>query len=101
MQSAIDENARKALNQKEYEERFTALEDRYAKAEKAYKEMEAEIQEKVARSRELVQLIKKLKGQNRPIAGFDPALWGAFIERIIVHQVGITMVMKDGTKIDI
>jgi site-specific DNA recombinase len=73
------------LDQKEYEERFTALEERYAKAEKACKEMETEIQEKGARSGELGQLISRLEGQSRLITEFDPALWGAFVERMVIH----------------
>lgn len=53
MRKAMDENARVAQDQNEYEKKYTALERHYNKADAAYKAADAQIERQKARSRQL------------------------------------------------
>lgn len=99
---AMEENARTAQNQDEYDRKYAALEKRYKKAVTAYSEAENEIRKMGARNRRLGQMIKKIMELDGPLTEFDAGLWGVFVERMTVMADGKKVVrFKDRSEVEV
>lgn len=97
---AMEENARTAQDQDEYNRKYIVLEERYKKAVAAYSEAESEIRRMGARNRLLGQMIKKIKELNGPLTEFDAGLWGVFVDRMTIMTDGRKIVrFKDGPEV--
>ena len=79
IQKAIAENARIALDQKEYKARFDELSQRFDALEKQHNELECQIADRVSRRAAMHQFIGVLKKQKDLITEFDPSLWLSLI----------------------
>ena len=98
----MDRNARVAQDQKEYDRKFAALEERYRKAEAVCREAEETIRRQGARNRLLGQMIKQVKKLEAPVTEFDAGLWGVFVDRVTVMADGKKVVrFKDGMEIEV
>lgn len=98
----MDRNARVAQDQKEYDRKFAALEERYRKAEAACREAEDRIRRQGARNRLLGQMIKQVKELEAPVTEFDAGLWGVFVDRMTIMADGKKVVsFKDGNEIEV
>ena len=85
IQKAIAENARVALDQKEYKARFDELSQRFDTLEKQHNELERQIADRVSRRVAMYQFIGVLKKQKDLITEFDPSLWGALLDHATIY----------------
>ena len=100
MQTAIQENARVALNQDEYRQRNDTLTARFEEAKKKYDTLTEQITEIENRRQSLQQFQKKLESLKSTITEFDNALWGTLVDYITVYEDGRkTVTFRDGTTI--
>ena len=101
IQKAIAENARIALDQKEYKARFDELSQRFDTLEKQHNELERQIADRVSRRAAMYQFIGVLKKQKDLITEFDPSLWGALLDHATIYgKDDIRFTFKDGTEIN-
>ena len=99
-QSIVEENARVAQDQEEYQKRYNALVERYDKSKARYDEVIAAISAKEAQGERLKNFIQTLKEQDGAIREFDSALWGSMVEYITVgRKKEITVTFRNGTEI--
>lgn len=100
MQSAIDENARIAQDQGEYQERYNGLVERYDTSKARYDEVARAITEKEAQNERLAGFIKVLKVQDGIIAGFDERLWSSMVDFVTVgRNKEMAVTFRNGTEI--
>lgn len=99
---AVSENARHALDQKEYKKKYDELEQQYKKAEESFNEVTMKIAIQQSRDRQLTQMIKELKKADDVLTEFDPNLWGVFVDRMTVFKNGKKIIkFKDGTEVTV
>lgn len=100
VQNIIDENARIAQNQGEYQERYNGLVERYDTAKARYDEVVRAITKKEAQNERLAGFIKILKAQAGIIAEFDERLWSSMVDYITVgRNKEMAVTFRDGTEI--
>ncbi len=100
VQSAIDENARIAQDQREYQERYDRLVGRYDAAKAQYDEIARTITEKEAQSERLAGFIKVLQAQDGIIVEFDERLWSSMVDFVTVgRDKEMVVTFRDGTEI--
>lgn len=97
---AIQNNARMAQDQREFNERNNGYLERHRIAKERADALSVERQERVAKGKMLDRFIRDI--ENRPLAidTFDEKLWTAVIDRAVVATDGtITFRFKDGSEI--
>jgi DNA invertase Pin-like site-specific DNA recombinase len=100
IQKCIEENARVALDQADYQKRYDALVDRFDKAKSRLQEVGDTISEKTTRAELMVTFIAELKKQESLIAEFDERLWHSLIDYATVYsREDVRFTFKDGTEI--
>jgi len=101
LQKCVEENAHSALDQSEYEERYTILAERYENIKKGLDEINDKCLERRAKRESTVAFIKELEQRDVLVAEFDEELWNATIEKVVVHsQQEITFTFKDGMELE-
>lgn len=101
IQKAVAENARVALDQKEYKARFDELSQRLDALENQHKDLEHQIADRISRQTAMRQFIGVLKKQKDLITEFDPSLWGALLDHATIYgKDDIRFTFKDGTEIN-
>lgn len=99
-QSIIAENARVALDQSEYQERYDNLVGRYNAAKARYDEVVDTIAAKAAQSERLLDYIRNLQAQDDVLTEFDERLWSSMVEFVTVgREKEIVVTFRDGTEI--
>lgn len=99
-QSIINENARVAQNQDEYQKRYDGLVKRYDEAKARYDEVVAAISEKEAKGEQLAGFIRTLKSQEGVLKDFDSSLWGSMVDFVTVgRDKKMTVTFRDGSEI--
>lgn len=86
VQECIDQNARVAQNQTEYEERYNELVEKYDGIKVQVDELNTTIADKKARKAELELFMKNLKKQDKAVTEFDEGLWISMVECVTVHS---------------
>lgn len=100
MQESINENARKAQNQTEYNKRYNGLVERYDNAKARFDEISHKIADKNARKESVELFVKNLKKQTEPITEFDECLWLSMMEYVTVNSKDdIQVTFKNGIEI--
>lgn len=100
MQSAISENSRVALNQSEYEERYSELTERYNTIKARYEELTRKIDGKKAQRELFKEFIQALEKQGALVEEFDEGLWSSFIQEVVVKSKDdILFIFKNGFEI--
>ena len=97
---AIYENARSAVDQKEWTERNNAYLGRHRKAKERGDELESAKRERFGKGKIIEGFIKDI--ENRPLAidGFDEKQWLAVIDQVTVNQDGaMTFRFKNGSEV--
>ena len=94
----VDENSRKAMDQKEYSKKYNELVERYKKAQDELNEIEEKQEENKVRKDSIDTFIDRLKSQDTILTDFDEALWTSTIDEVVIEDV-ITFYFRDGTKI--
>ncbi|WAG66491.1 hypothetical protein LL037_04915 [Clostridium estertheticum] len=97
----MEENAHSALDQAEYEERYTTLAESYENIKKELNEINYKRLERSAKRESTVAFIKKLGQRDVLVSEFDQELWNATIEKVEVHsQQEIIFIFKDGMELE-
>ena len=100
MQSAISENSRVALNQSEYEERYSELTERYNTIKARYDELTRKIDGKKAQRELFKGFIQALEKQGTLIEEFDEGLWSSLVQEVVItSKDDIRFVFKNGNEI--
>lgn len=101
IQRAVEENARKPLDQTEYRKRYDELVTRYEMAEAELNGLRNQISSKKARATELRKLIRETEKLGE-VYEFDAGMWGVFVDEVIVEQDGkMWFKMKDWRIIEV
>ena len=99
IQACINENARVALDQEEYETRYNRLVVRFDKAKARYDKVMKLVAEKKARREQIETFLRKLKKLDL-FTDFDEDLWLSLIGSATVRsKEDIRFMFKDGTEI--
>ncbi len=94
----VNENSRKAMDQKEYSKKYNELAERYKKAQDELNEIEEKQQENKVRKDSIDTFIDRLKSQATILTEFDEALWTSTVNKVVIED-DITFYFKDGTEI--
>lgn len=102
IQQCINENARVALDQAEYQERYNALADRFDKAKERLEAVSMEITEKQARREMAERCLAEIAKQEGVVSEFDEDLWYALVDFVTVcGKDDVRFTFKDGTEIKV
>ena len=85
VQECVDQNARVAQNQAEYEQRYNELINKYDSIKAQLDELTTAIADKKARKAEIELFMRNLKTQDRTISEFDEELWISMVECVMVY----------------
>lgn len=95
----VGENARIAIDQDEYGERYNSLVQRYEKTKAEFDALSQEIIDKNGRKRQMEQFARIIADQE-PIAAFEARLWTSLVDFMtICGETEIYVTFKDGTEI--
>lgn len=102
IQQCIKENARIALDQKEYQKRYDGLAKRLDNVQGRLDEVSQTITEKQAHRKKIELFLDGLQKQKELVTGFDEDLWYSLIEYVTVFdKEDIRFTFKDGTEIKV
>lgn len=97
IENCINENARVAQNQHEYNERYNNLADRYDKAKANLDEVNRKIADKLVRKNTIELFMKNLKKQSVAVTEFDESLWLSMVDYVTVNsKEDIRVTFKNG-----
>lgn len=97
IQVAIAENSRVAIDQTEYEKRYTDLTARYEAAKVKYDAAAAKIEQKNAKRELFKGFIRALEKQETLIDEFEPGLWCSLVQEVVIKaKDDITFIFKNG-----
>lgn len=102
VQRCIDENARIAQDQTEYEKRYNALAERFDGIKARLDEVGRQIVEKQAQKETMRCFVEAVKKLPETVDYFDEAAWQALIDYVAVFGRGdVSFTFKNGTEIKI
>ncbi len=102
VQNCINENARIAQDQTDYQRRYDELVSRYDVVKGKYDKVCKAITERRTKAETLDGFAKAIKAQEAAVTEFDEGLWGILADFMTVYSkndIGVTF--KDGTEIHI
>ena len=100
IRKCVEENARTALNQDDYQQRYSMLATQYETAKNRLEEIAEEKRLRVAKRENISRFMADLKRCDGLLTEFDEALWNEIVETIIVHSENdIVVVFRDGSEI--
>ena len=82
----INENARVAQDQIEYQKRFEEMDERCNGLQIQYDEADAAIKQKEALSIKLDEFVKAIESRDGVLEDFDETLWGYIVEDVTVMR---------------
>lgn len=85
IQECIDQNARVAQNQAEYEQQYNELVNKYDSIKSKADRVTTVIANKQAKKAELELFVENLKTQDRAVTEFDEELWISMVECVMVY----------------
>ena len=98
----VEQNARVAQNQKEYDKLYNKTVKLYEDKKAEYDETISEIEKREAADRINRNFIKRLESIKGTVEEFDEELWGALLDTIEVdHDGNITVNFKLGFKVEV
>ncbi len=101
IRALIDENASKQLDQVAYQDEYAPLADRYEALLRRISGIQKEKGDKVTRAKRIELFMRMLEDQ-RECVDFDPALFTAFVEKVVVSgdktHVQLNFLLHDGTR---
>jgi regulator of replication initiation timing len=102
IQKSIEENARIALKQEDYEHKYNALAESYNKTKNLLDEVESQIAEMKSRRGLIDKFLSDLAAQDGHLTEFDERAWTAFVDFATVGKEGkIVFTFKNGAEITI
>lgn len=102
IQKCIDENARIAQNQSEYEKRYDALAERFDTAKAQFDEAQSAITQKQAQRKMMENFMAELTGLPEKIDYFDEGAWYALVDFVTVYgKKDVRFTFKNGMEIPV
>jgi len=100
IQKCVEENARVALDQAEYQQRYGGLAERFDMVKARLGEVTEEISSKQARGELVGAFVEELGRQDELITEFDERLWYSLLDYVTVYgEDDVRFTFKDGTEI--
>ncbi|MDG6162059.1 recombinase family protein [Lactococcus formosensis] len=99
IEDCINENARVALDQSEYEKRYNGLVERFDTASGRLEEIKEQITERQARGQQIEMFLKDLEKVG-VVVEFEDDLFLALVESIEVGRDKVVVRFKDGTEVE-
>ena len=88
MRKCIDENARSALDQGDYLERYSSLAKRHETTYAKYRSLEAQREERLNQASQIGGFLFELMERVEPLEKFDDRLWLGTIDKVIAYPDG-------------
>lgn len=85
VERCVAENARTALDQDEYSERYNGLVSRYEAVKAQFDEISQTIADKADRKKLLEQFLQTVETQE-PVTQFDERLWSSLVDFVTVYS---------------
>lgn len=102
IQKCIDENARIAQNQSEYEKRYDSLAERFDTAKTQLDEAQASITQKQAQRKMMENFMAELTSLPEKIDYFDEGAWYALVDFVTVYgKKDVRFTFKNGMEIPV
>ena len=102
LRRCVEENANAAIDQTEYNERYTALAEQYEDIKKRINDVNNESLERNAKRENIEEFIQRLKQNDKLLTEFDEELWNTTIEKVVVYTDNeINLVFKDGMELKV
>ena len=99
---AVEENARAALDQADYDARRDALLARYAAATARQAEIEAERSNRRRKQANIAHFLQILKKQENLVTEFEEELWYITVDKVLVHaDKRLSYIFRDGAAVDV
>ena len=100
IQQCINENAKVALNQEEYQKRYDGLVQRFNTTKANLETVSAALNDKVTRRKTMEQFLLDLKKQDKLLTDFDPLLWRSLVEYVdSKDKDDVHFIFKNGSTI--
>ncbi len=100
MQQCINENARVALDQTEYQARYDGLTERFDQTKARLDEVSHAITERQAQREKIEMFLADLGGRDGPLIDFDEDAWYSLVDYITVYSKDdIRFTFKNGMEI--
>lgn len=101
VQNCVAENARIAIDQDKYQERYNGLVERYEAAKTKHESICGEIGSRSARAQVLGQFLKRLK-EDGAVTEFDSVLWSDMVDFVTVDsKKQMVFTFKNGAEITV
>lgn len=84
VESLVNEKARTALDQTEYNRKYNALIERYETAKNKREDIEKQISDVQRRVQEMGRFIENVRNLGA-VSEFDAELWGLLVEKVVVY----------------
>lgn len=100
MRKCVEENAHSAIEQTDYQSRYSTLLERYETVKSRLKEVNEDRQERKVKRENIFQFLYVLKNSDTLLGEFDEELWHATVDRVIAtprHE--ITFRFKNSTEL--
>ena len=101
IRSLVNENARTQMMEEEFKPEYDKLASRYEKLAERIAAIQREKDDREYRAKRISLYMRMLAGQEECLE-FDPALFTAFVEKVVVSgtkkDVQLVYVLKDGTE---
>jgi len=102
IRKGVEENARAALDQADYNARRDALVARFNAATARLAEVDAERNQRRRKQANITRFLRILKKQEALVTEFDDELWYITVDKVLVHAGGrLSVVFKDGAAVDV
>ena len=100
IQRCVEENAHKKLNQKDYNNRYTALITRFETVKSRYESVVSKINERQIKKQAVEAFVADITKRKEPLTEFDEQFWYATIDFVTVYSADdVRFTLKDGTVI--
>ncbi len=102
IRKVIEDNAQKAMDQAEYEKKYTRHYNQYEKARQRMAAIEELRLERNAKRTKMAMFLERLTGCSELVTEFDEELWYSTVDSVTVYKDGrMVFAFRDGKKITV
>lgn len=102
IRAIIEENARKAQDQDEYQRKYTGFCNRFEAARNRLTEIQDACLERTAKRVKIQMFMERLDRHSELVADFDEELWYSTVDSVTVYaDKKMTFTFRDGRQVDI
>ena len=99
IEDAINENARIAIDQTDFQGRYDALVKRFDEAKEKYDSVCAEMDDKRIRRATVEQFLADLVKQDVLLTEFEPEVWHSLVDFVTVYSSEDMITFKNGKEV--